>query len=90
MPLSKSARPDAPEAIFVDEGRCIGCQACVFEAPNTFAMEASYNRARVETQWGDSVDDIDTAIASCPKDCIYSVATVRHNTDFPLFCLNGH
>eukprot|EP00959_Pyramimonas_sp_CCMP1952_P308717 6461119-Pyramimonas_sp.AAC.1 len=32
-----------------------GCKACVHEAPNTFILENTYGRARVDTQWSESL-----------------------------------
>lgn len=73
VPLSKNARPDLDVTLFVDEGRCIGCHQCKHAAPNTFQMEPHYNVARVETQWADSEEDLEIAVACCPKDCIHTV-----------------
>ena len=73
VPLSKNARPDLDVALFVDEGRCIGCHQCKHAAPHTFKMEPHFNVARVETQWADSEEDLETAVACCPKDCIHTV-----------------
>jgi ferredoxin len=60
-------------AVFVDEGTCIGCKNCTHCAPNTFAMEEDYGRARVFAQWADDERDTQTAIDSCPVDCIHWV-----------------
>ena len=62
VPLSKTARPDLPLALFVDEGRCVGCMKCSQHAPNTFTMEPRYNVARVETQWADGEEDVEIAV----------------------------
>ena len=43
VPLSKNARPDLDVALFVDEGRCIGCHQCKHAAPHTFKMEPHFN-----------------------------------------------
>jgi ferredoxin len=66
---------DAAEsrAVFVDEGTCIGCKNCTHCAGATFAMEPDWGRARVFAQWADSERDIQTAIDSCPVDCIHWV-----------------
>jgi ferredoxin len=61
-------------AVFVDEGTCIGCKNCTHCAAATFAMEADWGRARVFAQWADSERDIQTAIDSCPVDCIHWVS----------------
>lgn len=74
-------------AIFVDETTCIGtpprecfsintytgCKNCTMCAPETFAMEEVWGRARVTQQWGDEEDLIREAIDMCPVDCIYIV-----------------
>lgn len=73
VPLSKTARPDLPVALFVDEGRCIGCKQCALHAPSTFVMEPNLNVARVETQWGDDEENVEIAVACCPMDCIHTV-----------------
>jgi curved DNA-binding protein CbpA len=73
VPLSENARPDLPLALFVDEGLCVGCRLCAMAAPRTFEMRPDLNVARVHTQWGDAEDDLEVAVASCPKDCIHSV-----------------
>ena len=62
-------------ALFVDEGRCIGCKQCSLQAPSTFAMEPDYNVARVETQWGDDEENVEIAVACCPTECIHTVPT---------------
>jgi len=60
-------------AVFVDELSCIGCRMCNNLAPNTFGMEDLWGRARVNTQWGNTEEEIADAIDSCPVDCIYWV-----------------
>ena len=60
-------------AVFVDEGTCIGCKNCTHCAPATFAMEEEYGRARVFAQWSNDERDLQTAIDSCPVDCIHWV-----------------
>lgn len=74
-PLSKNSRPDAPHVLFVDETACIGCKACVHEAPNTFLIEDAYGRARVDTQWADAWESLDIAVNVCPVECIHVVPT---------------
>ena len=73
-PRSANAKPHVPVALFVDEGLCVGCRACVHAAPATFAMDDSLNVARVATQWNDDEDAIEEAVLCCPKSCIFSVA----------------
>ncbi|GMH39316.1 hypothetical protein BSKO_07214 [Bryopsis sp. KO-2023] len=61
-------------AVFVDETTCIGCRNCTLCAPNTFAMEDLWGRARVSHQWADDVEEIKEAVDMCPVDCIFFVA----------------
>ncbi|XP_021750651.1 chaperone protein dnaJ C76, chloroplastic-like [Chenopodium quinoa] len=60
-------------AIFVDEIRCVGCLKCALLAEKTFAIESTYGRARVVSQWADPEDKIQAAIDACPVDCISTV-----------------
>ncbi|EPS72837.1 hypothetical protein M569_01924, partial [Genlisea aurea] len=61
---------DEGRAVFVDEGKCVGCLKCALFAEKTFAIESVYGRARVVAQWADSEHKIQEAIGSCPVDCI--------------------
>jgi len=72
-PKSAWAGDPRADAIFVDECSCIGCTLCATQAPATFEVEQTHGRARVTTQWADSDDDIDEAIAMCPVSCIHIV-----------------
>ncbi|CAL8464412.1 g3947 [Coccomyxa elongata] len=70
-PVSKWMGADHEHrAVFVDETSCVGCRHCTYCAPNTFAMEEDYGRARVHTQWGDDEEAIREAVEMCPVDCI--------------------
>ena len=60
-------------SVFVDEITCIGCRNCTNCASKTFALEEDWGRARVFAQWADSERDIQTAIDSCPVNCIHYV-----------------
>ncbi|MCO5556663.1 hypothetical protein L7F22_010214 [Adiantum nelumboides] len=62
--------PDEKRAVFVDESCCVGCLKCALIAPNTFAIENRYGRARAVGQWADSQPVIVDAIKACPVDCI--------------------
>jgi len=66
--------PDSPahaRPVFVDERDCVMCVRCVECAPDTFAMDnEGTGRARAFQQCGDSLDDIDWAIKSCPTGAI--------------------
>jgi len=73
LPLSKNTSPNRPDAHFVDENSCIGCRACVYEAPHTFSMDESYGKARVTHQWADNEQNIEIAMEICPVDCIHRV-----------------
>ncbi|CAN1210878.1 ferredoxin [Tumidithrix helvetica PCC 7403] len=57
-------------AVYVDEGVCIGCGHCAHTARNTFFLEESYGRARVIAQDGDEEVIVQEAIDTCPVDCI--------------------
>jgi ferredoxin len=59
--------------VFVDEQSCIGCKNCAWCAPATFRIEEHHGRSRVFAQWLDDEEALDTAIQSCPVDCIHWV-----------------
>jgi ferredoxin len=61
---------DERKWVYVEEQQCIGCTLCQAAAPGTFFMEEEYNRARVYQQSNDTEDVVQTAIDSCPVDCI--------------------
>ena len=78
LPYSTWAGTDSEQrGVFVDEGDCIGCLKCATEAPRTFSIESATGRARVTTQWGDDADSVQSAIDTCPSECIYLVAKER-------------
>jgi ferredoxin len=54
---------------FVDQEICIGCTLCTTLAPRTFSMEENF-KAQANLEHEDSVEAIDSAIASCPVQCI--------------------
>ncbi|CAE8647691.1 unnamed protein product [Polarella glacialis] len=64
----------AQQFAFVDEWNCIGCRNCCEIAPHTFCIQAESGRANAYTQWGNSEEYLDYAIASCPVECIYWVS----------------
>eukprot|EP00238_Polyblepharides_amylifera_P001107 CAMPEP_0196572430 /NCGR_PEP_ID=MMETSP1081-20130531/2488_1 /TAXON_ID=36882 /ORGANISM="Pyramimonas amylifera, Strain CCMP720" /LENGTH=436 /DNA_ID=CAMNT_0041889757 /DNA_START=104 /DNA_END=1414 /DNA_ORIENTATION=- len=73
-PLSAWAGdPEDTEAYFVDELACIGCLQCALLAEKTFAIETTYGKARVLTQWGDSKEVGEGAQHACPVSCIHLV-----------------
>lgn len=61
------------EAVFVDECACTGCRRCVDVAPETFALEEDWGRARVHTQWGNTRSSVAEAVETCPVSVIYYV-----------------
>lgn len=65
--------PLRPEALFVDENACIGCRECVHHASNTFIMDEATGCARVKVQYGDSDQNIEVSVDSCPVNCIHWV-----------------
>lgn len=70
---ARNEDPAETRAVFVDELSCIGCKNCVWCAPATFRMEADHGRSRVFAQWIEDEDTVQTAIDSCPVDCIHWV-----------------
>ena len=75
-------------SVFVDEVTCIGCRNCTHCAGKTFALEDDWGRARVFAQWADSERDIQTAIDSCPVNCIHwipkrSLPVLEYVMQFP-------
>ncbi|KAG2717648.1 hypothetical protein I3760_03G186100 [Carya illinoinensis] len=55
---------------FVDEFSCIGCKNCANVAPDVFAIEEDFGRARAYSQCGNP-ELVQQAIDSCPVDCIH-------------------
>lgn len=85
IPLSRSKWTQVPpedrgekhaqeKMVFVDEWACICCRNCCDVAPQTFCIQNDNGRANVYTQWGNSEEYLDYAVASCPVDCIYWVS----------------
>ncbi|CAK9033255.1 unnamed protein product [Durusdinium trenchii] len=85
IPLSRSRWAKVPpedrgerhleeKMLFVDEWACICCRNCCDVAPQTFCIQNDNGRANVYTQWGNSEEYLDYAVASCPVDCIYWVS----------------
>lgn len=85
IPLSRSRWSAVPpedrgekhaeeKMLFVDEWACICCRNCCDVAPQTFCIQNDNGRANVYTQWGNSEEYLDYAVASCPVDCIYWVS----------------
>jgi ferredoxin len=55
--------------IEIDREACIGDQACVNDAPETFEIDDE-NIAKVKNAAGDTPDTILTAAQNCPTDAI--------------------
>mmetsp|Transcript_5479 Transcript_5479/g.8601 ORF Transcript_5479/g.8601 Transcript_5479/m.8601 type:complete len:412 (+) Transcript_5479:132-1367(+) len=66
--------PVRTQHVYVDEVSCIGCTNCAMIAQSTFFMEGEHGRARVFQQWGDDEETIETAIQTCPVDCIHYIS----------------
>lgn len=70
---TETGEPFRQQMVYVDEHACIGCTNCATIAQSTFFMEPGFGRARVFRQWGDTDKTIQTAIETCPVDCIHYV-----------------
>lgn len=55
--------------LVIDNDKCISCGTCVALCPKTFEMEDNM-KAHVKNPLGDSEDDIQNAINSCPTQAI--------------------
>ena len=64
-------------AIVVDQEECIGCSACVDEAPETFELDDE-TKACVKTPPGDELEFILSAAAACPTEAI-TVTDIEEN-----------
>jgi len=64
----------AQQFLYVNEWNCIACFNCADIAPKSFTIDAEQGRARVFAQWGQSEEDLDWAVQSCPVDCIMWVS----------------
>ena len=83
MPIDGSSQPTGLEpllggalrekAVWVDESVCIGCRYCANVCPNTFVIQPDFGRSRAVRQDGDSTQQIQEAIDTCPVDCIHWV-----------------
>eukprot|EP00878_Enallax_costatus_P000241 GHUV01000305.1.p1 GENE.GHUV01000305.1~~GHUV01000305.1.p1 ORF type:complete len:287 (+),score=61.61 GHUV01000305.1:1160-2020(+) len=71
--MAKNEDPAESRAVFVDENTCIGCKQCVWHASACFRIEPDYGRSRVYAQWLNTEDELQTAIDSCPVNCIHWV-----------------
>ncbi len=66
---ANGAKSDNGKSAFVDQDTCIGCTLCTQLAPSTFEMEDS-GKASAKGDHTDSADAIQSAIDSCPVQCI--------------------
>ncbi len=58
------------EKIVIDQGECIGCEACVEICPSVFTFDEDEGKASVIDGVEAEEDCVDEAIASCPAECI--------------------
>ncbi len=56
--------------VIIQTEECMGCEACVEIAPNTFEFDEENNIAIVKNDSVDDLDAIEESIDSCPADCI--------------------
>eukprot|EP00775_Hariotina_reticulata_P004234 gene4234-4483_t len=71
--MAKNGDPNEDRAVFVDENTCIGCKQCVWHAPGCFRIEPEFGRSRVYAQWLNTEDELQSAVDSCPVNCIHWV-----------------
>lgn len=57
-------------SVAIDIDACIGCEACVEEAPEVFAMGPG-DLAQVINPEGGDEKQIESAMDMCPANCIY-------------------
>jgi ferredoxin len=68
--------------IVVDEEECIGCSACVTEAPETFDLNDD-DKAIVKAPPHDEMEFIMSAAESCPIDAITVTDTTEQRQLYP-------
>mmetsp|Transcript_134647 Transcript_134647/g.340290 ORF Transcript_134647/g.340290 Transcript_134647/m.340290 type:complete len:390 (+) Transcript_134647:85-1254(+) len=73
-PSERGQRHGQQEFLFVNEWNCIACFNCCDIGPQTFCIDSVQGKARVFAQWGNSEEDLDWAVKSCPTDCIHWVS----------------
>uniref|UniRef100_A0A7S4PWN4 J domain-containing protein n=1 Tax=Alexandrium monilatum TaxID=311494 RepID=A0A7S4PWN4_9DINO len=93
-PQDRGEKHQDQKFVYVDEWQCISCRNCCDIAPQSFCIDAEHGRARVYTQWGNSEEYLDYAVAACPVDCIYWVSreelqALEHVTAEKMFDLAG-
>eukprot|EP00929_Paragymnodinium_shiwhaense_P107106 TRINITY_DN7314_c0_g1_i2.p1 TRINITY_DN7314_c0_g1~~TRINITY_DN7314_c0_g1_i2.p1 ORF type:complete len:428 (+),score=44.54 TRINITY_DN7314_c0_g1_i2:805-2088(+) len=69
-PEERGEKHDMRQFVYVEEFRCIACRNCCDVAHKTFCIDSDSGRARAFAQWGNSEEDLDYAVMSCPVDCI--------------------
>jgi ferredoxin len=57
-------------SISIDDYRCKGCGACAMEEPKIFTVDDENDRIVAKDEPVELTEDIERAIAYCPKDCI--------------------
>jgi ferredoxin len=57
--------------IKIDKEKCIGCDACSALCPNVFKMNYEEIKAEVYNKTGDTEENIQMALNSCPTQAIY-------------------
>lgn len=56
--------------VAIDQGECLGCEACVELCPEIFGFDIDETKAYVLMAEDGDEDCIEEAIASCPAACI--------------------
>lgn len=69
-------------AIVVDQDECIGCSACVDEAPETFDLDDE-TKAFVKPAPSDPLEFIVSAAEACPTEAISITDTVELRSIYP-------
>lgn len=59
------------KGVYIDMDECIGCESCAEIAPETFSFDENEGKARVINPDGNSEDEIQEAIDTCPSECIH-------------------
>lgn len=57
-------------SISIDDYLCKGCGACAMEEPEIFIVDEENDRVLAKDEPVELTEDIERAIAYCPKDCI--------------------
>ena len=57
-------------SIAIDDYRCKGCGACAMEEPEVFMVDEENDRIVTAVDPVELTEDLERAVAYCPKDCI--------------------